>query len=375
MIKFNIPRIIGSEIDFLSKTIESSFFCGDGPVTKSCNSLLQSITKSNKVLLTTSCTHALEMASILIDCKPGDEIIMPSFTFVSTANPFALRGAKIVFVDIRPDTMNIDEKKIEAAITNKTKAIVPVHYAGVACEMDSIMEIAKKHNLIVIEDAAQGIDARYKGKSLGSIGHIGVLSFHETKNIHCGEGGAILINDKKYIERAEIIREKGTDRSKFLRGQIDKYSWVDIGSSYLPSELNAAFLIAQLKNMEQTTKRRLQIWKTYLDGFKSLVDKKVIEIQFVPDTCEHNAHMFYIKVKDIEQRQEMITHLKTNNIQAVFHYIPLHSAPYGSKIGTFKGKDLYTTKESERILRLPMFYELTDEQVNSIIYQIHRFFR
>jgi len=374
MITFNKPLITGFEEKYLKEAIHSNFLCGDGLFTKRCNESLKFLTQSKKVLLTTSCTHALEMAAILIDIKPGDEVIMPSFTFVSTANPFVLRGAKIIFVDIRIDTMNIDENKIERAITNKTKAIVPVHYAGVACEMDTIMSIANKYNLFVIEDAAQAIYSTYKGKPLGSIGHLGTISFHETKNIHCGEGGALLINDEKYIERAEIIREKGTNRSKFLRGQIDKYSWMDIGSSYLPSELNAAFLFAQLENVKNVTAKRLEIWEMYYDNLSSLAKKGFIELPTIPENCIHNAHMFYIKVFDIKQRQNLIDFLKKNDVQAIFHYIPLHSSIKGLEIGTFNGNDDCTTKESERLLRLPLHYSLSSENVNYITSLINGFY-
>ncbi len=375
MIKFNIPLTTGLESKYINEAIKSNRLCGDGVFTKKCNEFLQNITKSKKVLLTTSCTHALEMTAILADIKAGDEVIMPSYTFVSTSNAFALRGAKIIFIDIRPDTMNIDETKIEPAITGKTKAIVVVHYAGVACEMDTIMSIAKKHKLIVIEDAAQGIGATYKGRPLGSIGHLSAISFHETKNIHCGEGGAILINDERYFERAEIIREKGTNRSKFLRGQIDKYSWVDIGSSYLPSELNAAFLFAQLEALEKVTARRLSLWNTYYDNLLPLAEKSLIELPSASNTCGQNGHMFYIKVKDINQRQDLIYFLKEHDIQTVFHYIPLHSSIEGIKIGVFSGKDEYTTKESERLLRLPMHYELSPENVTYLTSILTSYFK
>jgi len=373
MIHFNYPLILGSEIKNIAKALENNHLCGDGIYTKKCCELLKKLTGAQKVLLTTSCTHALEMAAILTDIVPGDEVIMPSFTFVSTANAFVLRGAKIVFVDIRPDTMNIDENKIEAAITRHTKAIVPVHYGGVACEMDTIMAIALRHNLIVIEDAAQGLGSSYKGKPLGSIGHLGTLSFHETKNIHCGEGGAILINDDRYTERAEIIREKGTDRSKFLRGQIDKYSWVDIGSSYLPSELNAAFLYSQLDEMEMIIQYRKNLWDAYFVGLKELENKGLIELPPPMDRDSHNAHMFFIKVRDINQRQKLISFLKENEIQAVFHYIPLHTSVEGVTAGTFFGKDDFTTSESERILRLPLHFKLTSENIGYIISCINRF--
>jgi dTDP-4-amino-4,6-dideoxygalactose transaminase len=315
------------------------------------------------------------MAAILCDIKEGDEVIMPSYTFVSTANAFALRGAKIVFTDIRKDTMNMDENLIEDAITDKTKAIVPVHYAGVSCEMDRINEIAKKHNLFVVEDAAQGVMSRYKNKALGTIGDIGCYSFHETKNYQCGEGGAILINNENFIERSEIIREKGTNRSKFLRGQVDKYTWVDIGSSYLPSELNAALLYAQLKNAKKINDDRLKSWNIYFERLQELKNKEVIELPFVPSHCKHNAHMFYIKVKDIKTRTKLISHLGNEDILSVFHYIPLHSAPAGKKYGEFRGEDKYTTKESERLLRLPMYYGLKEDEVLKVCESIEKFFK
>lgn len=374
MITFNKPLLTGSEIEYLTEALKNNHLCGDGVFTKKCDTLLQEISGSKKVLLTTSCTHALELAAILADIQPGDEVIMPSFTFVSTANAFVLRGAKIVFVDIRPDTLNIDETKIEEAITSRTKAIVPVHYAGVACEMDVIMEIAGRHKLIVIEDAAQGLGAYYKGKHLGSIGDLGAFSFHETKNIHCGEGGAICINQNSYIERAEIVREKGTDRSKFHRGQVDKYSWVDIGSSYLPSELNAAFLFSQLLELNNATKLRLDIWKKYYVGLSDLANRGLIELPFIPDNCIHNGHMFYIKVKDINERQDLISYLKKNEIQVVFHYIPLHTSAEGKIAGVFSGEDKFTTLESERLLRLPMHHKLTSEDINHIISCLFNFY-
>ena len=374
MIEFNIPLFIETEKENLNQVLLNNKYCGDGPFTKKCNSFLKQYTNSRRVLLTTSCTHALEMAAILINIKPGDEVIMPSFTFVSTANPFVLRGAKIIFVDIRPDTMNIDESKIDYAITSKTIAIVPVHYAGVACEMDTIMAIAKKHNLYVIEDAAQGLGSNYKGKPLGSIGHIGTYSFHETKNIHCGEGGAIIINDKRFEERAEIIREKGTNRSKFMRGQIDKYSWVDIGSSYLPSELNAAFLCAQLEKLDEVTNKRKKNWNRYYKGLGNLSERGCIELPIIPNECSQNGHMFYIKVNNIDQRQELISYLKEKNIQTVFHYIPLHSSSVGINVGDFNGNDEYTTRESERLLRLPMHFNLTNKNIDYVISGIKTFY-
>jgi len=374
MINFNVPPYCGKEKDYIAEAIANNKICGDGAFTKKCNNWLEKKTLSSKALLTTSCTHALEMAAILSDIKPGDEVIMPSYTFVSTADAFVMRGAKIVFVDIRPDTMNINENLIEAAITDKTKAIVPVHYAGVGCEMDKIMEIAEKHNLIVVEDAAQGIMSEYKGKALGTFGKFGCFSFHETKNYSMGEGGAILVNDSDSQEKAEIIREKGTDRSKFLRGQIDKYTWVEFGSSYLPSELNAAYLYAQLEKAYEINNARLECWSRYYDNLTDLAEQGVIELPFIPSYCKHNAHMFYIKTKDIEERTKLIAFLKENGISSVFHYIPLHSSPAGIRFGRFCGKDIFTTKESERLTRLPMYYGLTLEQVDYICEKIKEFY-
>lgn len=374
MINFNVPPFTGKEMDYIKVAIENEKICGDGQFTKKCNAWVEERTATSKALLTTSCTHALEMAALLADIKPGDEVIMPSFTFVSTADAFVLRGATVVFVDIRPDTMNIDETKIEAAITDKTKAIVPVHYAGVACEMDTIMDIAKRHNLIVVEDAAQGVMSSYKGKALGAIGDYGCFSFHETKNYSMGEGGAILIQDEEKIEAAEIIREKGTDRSKYFRGQIDKYTWQNFGSSYLPSDMNAAYLWAQLEMADEINDARLAVWNRYYEGLKELAEAGKIELPVVPEGCVHNAHMFYIKAKDLEERTALIDHLKANGILAVFHYIPLHSAPAGQKFGRFHGEDVYTTKESERLCRLPMYYRLQEEQVDYIISKVKEFY-
>ena len=374
MIPFNIPLVTGKETIYIHQAIQSRKFCGDGSFTKKCNEWLENNAKTKKALLTTSCTHALEMAAILADIQEGDEIIMPSFTFVTTANAFVLRGAKIIFVDVRPDTMNIDETKIEEAITNKTKAIVPVHYAGVSCEMNRIMELAKKYNLLVIEDAAQGMMSSYKEKALGSIGHMGCYSFHETKNYSCGEGGAILINNEKFVERAEIIREKGTNRLRFLKGQVDKYTWVDIGSSYLPSELNAAFLYSHLEMAEVVNKKRVCLWDRYYQNLKDLEAKGVLGLPQIPSHCNHSAHMFYIKLKDIEERQNVIKFLKDNGIQTVFHYIPLHSSLAGKRFGRFMGEDKYTTIESERLLRLPLYYDLTLEEVDYITKHIEKFF-
>ena len=374
MINFNVPPFTGKEMDYIKIAVENQKICGDGEFTKKCNAWIEERTKTAKCLLTTSCTHATEMAALLAEIKPGDEVIMPSYTFVSTADAFVLRGATAVFVDIRPDTMNIDETKIEAAITDKTKAIVPVHYAGVSCEMDVIMDIAKRHNLIVIEDAAQGVMSSYKGKALGTIGDYGCFSFHETKNYSMGEGGALLIQDPEMIEAAEIIREKGTNRSKFFRGQIDKYTWVNYGSSYLPSDMNAAYLYAQLEMADDINNARLHIWNRYYNGLKELEEAGKITLPIVPEGCVHNAHMFYIKAEDLEERTALISYLKANEILSVFHYIPLHSAPAGLKYGRFHGEDVYTTKESERLCRLPLYYGLTDEQVDYIISKVKAFY-
>ena len=375
MIPFNMPPYVGTENNYIKKAIENHKICGDGEFTKKCSAWIEEKTGTKKGLLTTSCTHALEMAALLLDIKPGDEVIMPSFTFVSTADAFVLRGAKAVFVDIRPDTMNINEELIEDAITDRTKAIVPVHYAGVACEMDRIMEIAAKHGLAVVEDAAQGVMSSYKGKALGTIGDFGCYSFHETKNYSMGEGGALLIRDDARTEDAEIIREKGTNRSKFFRGQIDKYTWVNWGSSYLPSDMNAAYLWAQLEQAEEINENRLNSWTEYYNGLKDLADEGKIELPYIPGECVHNAHMFYIKAKDLEERTPLIKYLKDNEINTAFHYIPLHSAPAGIKFGRFSGEDIYTTKESERLLRLPMYYQLTKEDRDKVIDKIREFYK
>ncbi len=367
MIRFNVPPFTGKEVEYMKEAIALQKICGDGEFTRKCSKWMEQQFRALKVLLTTSCTHATEMAALLLDIKPGDEVIMPSFTFVSTADAFVLRGANVMFVDIRPDTMNIDENLIEAAITEKTKAIVPVHYAGVACEMDTIMDIAERHQLYVVEDAAQGVMSTYKGQALGTIGDFGCYSFHETKNYSMGEGGCLLIRDEKNIELAEIIREKGTNRSKFFRGQIDKYTWVDAGSSYLPSELNAAYLWAQLEMADAINQNRLASWDRYYTGLLPLCEEGLLELPTIPKHCEHNAHMFYIKVKDIEQRTELIAYLKENDILAVFHYIPLHTAPAGQKYGKFIGEDKYTTTESERLLRLPLYYGIKNEEIDKII--------
>ena len=374
MINFNVPPVVGGEITFIKDAIDSGKICGDGKYTKKCNEWIKEKTGVNGALLTTSCTHATELAALLCDIQPGDEVIMPSYTFVSTADAFVLRGARVVFVDIRPDTMNIDENKIANAITSKTKAIVPVHYAGVACEMETIMDIAKENNLYVIEDAAQGVMSEYKGKALGSIGDMGCYSFHETKNYSMGEGGAILIRDNDKIDLAEIIREKGTNRSKFSRGQIDKYTWVEAGSSYLPSELNAAYLWAQLLKADEIYENRMNIWTRYYDELKDLEEKGYISLPVIPNGCKHNAHMFYIKAKDLNERTKLISYLKQNDVMAVFHYIPLHSAPAGKKYGVFYGEDKYTTRESERLMRLPLYYGLTREDQSRVIELIHKFY-
>ena len=374
MIRFNVPPYVGKETEYMKAAIDSHKICGDGEFTKRCNAWIEEHTGTAKALLTTSGTQALEMAALLSDIQPGDEVILPSYTFVSTANAFVLRGAKLVFVDIRPDTMNIDEKLIEDAITDKTRAIVPVHYAGVGCEMDTIMDIAKRHNLVVVEDAAQGVNAFYKGRALGSIGDYGCFSFHETKNYSRGEGGAILINRPEQIEDAEIIREKGTDRSRFFRGQVDKYTWVNIGSSFLPSDINAAYLMAQLEMADEINENRLQSWARYNEGLQDLAQEGVIELPFIPEECAHNAHMFYIKTKDMEERKALISYLKERDIAAVFHYVPLHSAPAGLRFGRFHGEDRYTTKESERLLRLPMYYNLSESDQQKVIDAVHGFY-
>lgn len=375
MIYFSKACYIGNEEKYVLESMKSSKISGDGEFTKRCETWFEEKLECKKTLLTTSCTHALEMAAILLDIQKDDEVIMPSYTFVSTANAFVLRGAKIVFVDIRPDTMNIDETKIEQAITNRTKVIVPVHYAGVACKMDSIMDIAKRHNLFVVEDAAQAIMSSYKGKALGTIGHLGAFSFHETKNVtSAGEGGLLIINHESFIERAEIIREKGTNRSQFFRGMVDKYSWVDIGSSYLLNDVSAAYLWGQIEKIDEIQQDRLKSWNNYYNGLKNLEQKGLLELPKIPDGCENNAHMIYIKMKDLKQRTSLLEYLKENNIFAVFHYVPLHSAPAGMKFGRFDGKDEFTTIESERIIRLPMYYGLNDSDIEYIVKTIKCFF-
>lgn len=375
MIKFNIPPFIGNEMEYIKDAVNQQKICGDGNYTKKCNQWIEDRFHTSKALLTTSCTHALEMAALLCDTKPGDEVIMPSYTFVSTADAFVSRGAKIVFVDIRPETMNIDERLIEAAITDRTTAIVPVHYAGVSCEMDTIMALAEKYRLKVVEDAAQGVMSTYKGKALGNIGDYGCFSFHETKNYSMGEGGALLIKDKNNIEKAEIIREKGTNRSKFFRGQIDKYTWMDYGSSYLPSDMNAAYLWAQLEKADEINESRLHAWNLYNEQLQDIKNEGYIELPYIPEDCVHNAHMFYIKAKDLEERTQLIAYLKEHGVSAVFHYVPLHSSPAGMKYGVFYGEDHYTTKESERLIRLPLYYGISDEDVNYVIDRIKRFYK
>ena len=374
MINFNVPPFTGKEFEYMREAVENQKICGDGPFTKKCGEWIEKQTGTAKCLLTTSCTHATELAALLADIKPGDEVIMPSYTFVSTADAFVLRGATPVFVDIRPDTMNIDEKRIEDAITERTKVIVPVHYAGVGCEMDAIMDIAGKHHLMVVEDAAQGIMASYKGKPLGTFGEFGCFSFHETKNLSMGEGGALLIRDEENIERAEIFREKGTDRSRFFRGQVDKYRWQEYGSSYLPSDMNAAYLYAQLELAEEITQARMDRWNQYREQLAPLAEMGRIALPHIPEGCTLNAHMFYIKTKDMEERSRLIAYLKEKGILSVFHYVPLHSAPAGKKYGRFHGEDKFTTKESERLLRLPLFYKLTADEAAYIAEQVKAFY-
>ena len=374
MIDFNKPLIWGNEKNFIDEVLTIGKLSGNGPFTQKCNEWFEHNLSCKKAFLTTSCTDALEMAALILNIKSGDEIIMPSYTFVSTASAFALRGAKIIFVDIRPDTMNIDEELIEAAVTEKTKAIVAVHYAGVGCEMDTILKIAQKYNLYVIEDAAQGLGSKYKDKYLGTIGDIGAFSFHETKNITCGEGGAIIINNPDLIEIAEIALEKGTNRKKFFRGEIDKYSWVNLGSSFLPSELNAAYLYAQLINLESVNQNRLNTCKRYFDGLFELKEAKIMDLPYIPKECKNNGHIFYIKTKDLDERTRLLDYLKKNDIMAVFHYVPLHSAPAGKKFGKFFGEDKWTTKESERLLRLPLYYGLEEKETLYIINKIKDFY-
>ena len=374
MISFNIPPSVGGEFQYIQQAIASHKICGDGQFTKRCNAWMEERFHAQKVLLTTSGSTALDMAALLCGIKPGDEVILPSYTFSSTANAFVLAGARLVFVDIRPDTMNIDETKIEAAITDRTKAIVPVHYAGVACEMDTIMDIAKRHGLMVVEDAAQGVMSTYKGRALGTIGDFGCYSFHETKNYSMGEGGALVVNNMAYDEQAEILREKGTNRAKFFRGQVDKYTWVDFGDSYLPSELNAAYLWAQLEKADEINENRLETWNYYYEHLKPLADAGKLELPHIPKECEHNAHMFYVKLKNLQERTAFIAYLKEHDVQSVFHYVPLHSAPAGVKFGRFHGEDTYTTTESERLVRLPLYFGLTKEKQYEVLCTVNKFF-
>lgn len=375
-IPFNIPPYVGHEMEYLQKACEVNHkICGDGPFTKQCKAWVEEKTGTAECLMTTSGTSALEMAAHLSHIQPGEEVIMPSYTFCSTADAFVLKGAVPVFVDIRPDTMNLDETLLEDAITDKTRAIAAVHYAGVSCEMDTILEIAKRHHLTVVEDAAQGVMSSYKGRALGTFGDFGCYSFHETKNYSMGEGGALLIRDPEKISEAEILREKGTNRSQFFRGQIDKYTWVDYGSSFLPSELNAAYLMAQLDQADAINNARLARWEQYYRLLSPLAAEGRIELPVIPKDCVHNAHMFYIKTRDLEERQALIQALREQGILAVFHYIPLHSSPAGRKFGRFHGEDRYTTKESERLLRLPMYYSLTEENVNDVVSVIEEFYR
>jgi len=375
MIAFNYPPHTGNEEKYVLDAMKSSKISGDGKYGQQCQAWFEKSFGCPKTLLTPSCTQALEMAAILIDIQPGDEVIMPSYTFVSTANAFVLRGAKIVFVDIRPDTMNMDESLIESAITPRTKAIVPVHYAGVSCEMDVINDIARRHNLVVIEDAAQGMMSTYKGRPLGALGHLAAYSFHETKNFTSGgEGGLLIINDEQFIHRAEVIREKGTNRSQFFRGMVDKYTWVDLGSSYLPSEVQAAYLWGQLEQADHITTNRIATWNAYRNAFADLASAGKVELPSVPDNCIHNGHMFYLKCKDLEERTALLAHMKANDILAVFHYVPLHSAPAGLKFGRFHGEDRYTTIESERLVRLPLWYGMTDEVQQRVMESVKAFF-
>lgn len=374
MIHFNVPPFIGTEFEYMKQAVANHKICGDGPFTKRCNEWLENKFNAEKVMLTTSGSSALDMAALLCGITPGDEVILPSFTFSSTANSFVLAGAKLVFVDIRPDTMNIDETKIEAAITEKTKVICPVHYAGVSCNMNVIMDIAKRHNLMVVEDAAQGVMSKYNGRYLGTIGDFGCYSFHETKNYSMGEGGAIVINNEKYIEKAEILREKGTNRSQFYRGQVAKYNWVDFGDSYLQSDLNAAYLWAQLEKADVINDNRLATWNTYHESFSVLQKKGLVELPTIPDGCLHNAHMFYLKCKDLDTRQSYIQFMKENDILCVFHYVPLHSAPAGRKFGRFSGEDKYTTQESDRLVRLPLYYNIDKNDLEKVVNKTIEFF-
>ena len=374
MIDFNKPPYVGNELEYIRQAVENRKICGDGPFTKRCNAWLEERFHAQKALLTTSGTTALDMAMLLCELKPGDEVILPSYTFSSTATAAVLAGAKLVFVDVRPDTMNIDETKIEAAITERTKVIMVMHYAGVACEMDTIMDLARRHGLMVVEDAAQGVMSTYKGRALGTIGDFGCYSFHETKNYSMGEGGALIINNEAYNERAEILREKGTNRSKFFRGQVDKYTWVDFGDSYLPSELNAAYLWAQLEQADAINENRLATWNAYDEAFAPLKAQGKLELPVIPEDCVHNAHMYYLKLKNLQERTAFINYMKENDVHTVFHYVPLHSAPAGLKFGRFAGEDVYTTKESERLVRLPLYYGLAQEDLEKVIRLVYDFF-
>ena len=375
MISFNVPPVVGDELAYIRQAIAAHRISGDGAFTKKCHAWLEEQCGAGKALLTTSGTSALDMAMLLCDFHEGDEVILPSYTFSSTATSAVLSGARLVFVDIRPDTMNMDEKKIEDAITEKTKAIIVVHYAGVACEMGTIMAIAEKHHLKVIEDAAQGVMSTYRGKYLGTIGDFGCYSFHETKNYSMGEGGALIINRQEYVERAEILREKGTNRSKFFRGQVDKYTWVDIGDSYLPSELNAAYLLAQLQKAQEIYDDRMRTWQKYWEAFRPLAEQGKVEIPVIPSDCRHNAHMFYLKLADLEERTRFIEYMKGQGVQCVFHYIPLHSSPAGKKYGRFHGEDVHTTKESERLVRLPMYYRMEQKDIDHVTEKVKEFFQ
>lgn len=374
-IPFNKPPFVASGLDYMREAVSSGCICGNGNFNRKCQSWLEKYSGSSFVALTTSCSHSLEMAALLCDIKPGDEVIMPSYTFVSTANAFALRGAKCVFVDIRPDTMNMDERVVEDAVSDRTRAIVPVHYAGVGCEMDVIDDIAKRHGLFVVEDAAHAVNAFYKNHPLGSIGDFGCFSFHETKNYTMGEGGAILVRDKKFAEHADMIREKGTNRTKFHNGEVDRYTWETLGSSYLPSELNAAYLFAQLECADKILENRLASWNAYYERLKLLATDGFLELPHVPAECRHNGHMFYVKVQDLDCRNRLLSHLQKNGILAVFHYVPLHISPAGRKYGVFHGNDVYTTSESDRLVRLPMYYDLSLDDIEFVCNKIAEFFK
>lgn len=374
MINFNEPPFVGTEFDYVRQAVDNKKICGDGPFTKRCHGWIEETTGCQKALLTTSGTAALEMAALLCGIEEGDEVILPSYTFSSTATAFVLAGARLVFVDIRPDTMNIDESKIEAAITDRTKVIVPVHYAGVGCDMEKIMDIAQRYGLKVVEDAAQGIMSSYRDKALGTFGDFGCFSFHETKNYSMGEGGALLINNPAYNDQAEILREKGTNRARFFRGQVDKYTWVDYGSSYLPSDMNAAYLWAQLEQADRINDNRLEMWNRYHDAFAKYANGEGLSLPVIPDECTHNAHMFYVKLADLDERTAFIQHLKDNGVQATFHYVPLHSSPAGRKYGAFSGADEFTTQESERLVRLPLYYGLSREDQDTVVHAVETFF-